>query len=312
MIYNDPRYLDLGELPSRFKYYDFKNILARPFILHDLPPLSMALNLKSIRMLCRVISNTLNIDAEDLIDADFIYVEGWLKLHSFPKAPTTLKWTCQNTTYKDRYGNNVNQRIASTLSPEALKAKGIKSDFCGSKRVYIAHQSRLKTTLIKPNFELPEGLAFPTVKTLIELEDAEDDPRFTHLGHALRWIAGGDTLDEKYHYVKKHNQEHLLGVAMHLHKEFMFGLQEISPLECLACGHKHTVTRSLGLFDLLPNHSEQSILTMQDNLINANNAVFSYDTPTRPFLYAHSSLVKRHKEAEQKRAAAKAKGNNRG
>lgn len=307
----DSSYRDLGELPSRFKYYDFKRVLSRPFTIDDMLTLSVGINLKSIGYLARLIEVTTDVDPLDLIDQDFIYMLGWHRVYSFPKAPTTVKWTCNNSYYVDHTGKELDSRLMQNLSESYKKRRGIKLEHCGSGRIYIAHQAKVKTTLIDKNFELPEGIAFPTIRTLVELDESPDYDNLGELAHLLRWIKGGETIADKYDIVKSAGGAELLSKARLLKSKFHFGLRETAPIECLNCGHKSVVDREVEAFNVLPNNTEKSILTMLDNVMQSNNTLVPYNTSSKAFLFLHSSLVKRHKEAEQKALIRKNKGNRR-
>jgi len=195
------------------------------------------------------------------------------------------------------------------MSDTYRKRRGIKLEQCGSKRIYIAHQAKVKTTLIGDNVELPEGLAFPTIRTLVELDDTDD---YDHLGDLIpliRWIKGGVTMQDKFDIAKGAGGADLISKARMMQDKFHFGLRETAPIECLNCGHKAVIDREVEVFNVLPNNSEKSILTMLDNVMQSNNTLVPYNTSSKAFLFLHSSLVKRHKEAEQRALIRKNKGN---
>lgn len=271
--------------------------------------LSTGISLKSISYLSRLLEVTTDINPLDLIDQDFIYILGWHRVYSFPKAPTTVTWTCKNSYYVDRKGEQLESKVLMNMSDAYRKRRGIKLEDCGSKRIYIAHQAKVKTTLIPNDVELPEGIAFPTIRTLVELDDTDEYDHLRDIVPLLRWIKGGVTIQDKYDIARSPAGADLISKARQMQNKFHFGLRETAPIECLNCGHKAVIDREVEVFNVLPNNSEKSILTMLDNVMQSNNTLVPYSTSSKAFLFLHSSLVKRHKEAEQRALIRKNKGN---
>ena len=91
------------DLPSRFFYYDFKDLYVKPFRVRHLAKLAKGHEQKSMQIIAEVVSSVLSTTSGDYDDLgfrlsmnDFNYVLYWLRLHSFVKPQMRLTSKCTN------------------------------------------------------------------------------------------------------------------------------------------------------------------------------------------------------------------------
>ena len=100
----DPRYLRIDNLPSKFVFYGFSQVFARPLDVDLWIALTQAVNRQNITEFIDVFDKTLSVSIRELAYHDFIWYMYWQKLNSFPKQPIQITWT-------SRYGNENQTRV---------------------------------------------------------------------------------------------------------------------------------------------------------------------------------------------------------
>jgi hypothetical protein len=99
---SDPEGISI-DLPSRFFYYDFKDLYVKPFRVRHLAKVAKAHEQSSLQILAEVVSSVLSTSTGDVPNlafqlsmADFTYVLYWLRLNSFNKPQMRVVSQCTN------------------------------------------------------------------------------------------------------------------------------------------------------------------------------------------------------------------------
>ncbi len=207
----DPRFSDIGNLPSNFWPYDFKQLSIRPFTVAEFKLLSRAAVTKDNTPLLKAVDMVIDQDASQLTQGDFYYALMWLKLHSFPKTPLTVSWTC-NASYK---GNT-----------------------CGQANAQLIHQSQIEIVSFdedKP-IELPAGIDYPRASLIPETHNFMSNPDLVYIVPAAQWVKEGRNLDEKIKYLESLPDTELFELALDTNNSIVHGIRETVQLKCSKCG----------------------------------------------------------------------------
>lgn len=209
-IIQDPRYQDIGALPSQFHPYpkrdnapQLKKLFARPFETVELKILSRAAALDDIEILKRAVDLVISHPVDDLTNQDFFYVLAWLRIYSRPQTPIGIQWTCNRPYFKRKVKVEGKADILFYTEPATWPEdpEELKLDFdvepCGAENTYMVKNRDLTTVDLPEDFSgLPEGFDFPRAAILADLEAALQDPDYTNIAGGIQWIAG-DTWKEK-------------------------------------------------------------------------------------------------------------------
>lgn len=103
----DPRYMRIDNLPSKFVFYDFSQVFGRAMDVDDWVNLTRAVNRKNITEFIDAFAPTLSVDIRDLALNDFIWFMYWQRLNSFPQNPLQISWM-------SRYGNRNQTQVSNT------------------------------------------------------------------------------------------------------------------------------------------------------------------------------------------------------
>lgn len=309
----DTRFRDIGDLPTGFRLYSFKELLARPFTLNELYIISAANRVESIRHVLRAVDIVTSCDINQLTDGDFAYVLAWLRKNSYPESPTNAIWNCRNKLLSDHKGRKMPLSRAYGKSLQEIERLGWTLKECGHENVYLSHGASMNIEVLDEHFELPEGLDFPRIGTLAEAEDLREDPKYENVVDALRWIKEGTTLVEKYEYLKTQKDLTLYNAANKMAKgKITHGVTETIPIECMMCYHKQTIYDKVpDMIKFFAGYTETSLYNIQYNLTTAFNIFIDDNMPSQKLLYMHSSYVKdlnEKREREALKAAQQRKG----
>jgi hypothetical protein len=310
--FRDSRFRDIGDLPTSFKLYEFKSILARPFTLNELYILSAGTRVKSVLHVLRAAQMVVSCDINDLTEGDLLYVLAWIRKNSYPESPVNATWVCANTILTDQYNSVLSIDKALGKSMKEIDRIGWTLKKCGHENVYLSHGASMSVKILE-KIDLPVGLCYPIVGTLVEEEELLDDPEFKHIVGALRWIKQGETIKDKFDYVKSLGNLDLFNQAMSLSKQgISHGVTETIPIECMTCSHKQTIRGIVpNLIKFFAGYTDTSLYNMQYNLASAFNINIEDSMPSQKLLYIHSSFVKdlnHKKELAANQAAQKRRG----
>ena len=308
-IYNDPRFIDIGDLPTGFAPYSFKELFARPFTVKELTLLYQGSNstYAGISHIIRAVNMAVSCDVNDLTDGDFEYVMAWLRLNSYPKAPNQVHWTCKRAVVSEPDTDNLRPDYFDASETE-LKLKGLVRRHCNEKNVEIVHNAKMEIhTLDDADLIIPyEGLDFPRVATFNEFKRLiKEHPESEHEAKAARWIKEGKTLAEKIKLLNESDID-LYEKILECQTRYYHGISESMTLKCRVCKNivKHTSYPDVRTF--FASNSEQNILDMQYTLLSELKMQPDDDMPAKTLLYHYSSLAKDKQEEQERENLRKA------
>ena len=196
----DANYLPVN-LTSQFKFYPFKKLSARPFLLQQQKKISRAQVTKDIKLIVEAINSCIDQDANQLTIGDFWYMMFWFRLNSWKKVPFTLTYTCQNELHQKAV-------LEGTSKKESLEQKSA-----------ITHENVVTKDLKDPD-ELDEFVAsLDITKKGIKL----------HIGTVADMVEGFElvtSLNEENKQKLPEEDEYLLKYASVLSREHGITLQD--------------------------------------------------------------------------------------
>lgn len=309
-IYRDHRYLDIGDLPTGFgpyRQHGFSKLYARPFVVRELSLLyagSQSVSGTGLSHIVRAVDMAISCDASVLTDGDFEYVMAWLRLNSYPKAPSLVTWTCKKVNIV-----NIKDRAFQPdpslflLDDDRLRVRGMKHEVCDTENNEIVHNSdTIIHTLDDGDIVVAyDDLDFPRVATLVELSElVEEHPELRYEASIARWIKDGDTLKDKMRILNDAPNLDQFTRIQECTQRYKHGISETMGLRCRVCGNKLTHTARPDPTTFFADNSEQNILDMQYTLLSKFGLQPDDNMPAKTLLYHHSCYAK-DRQAEQER-----------
>ena len=243
---NDGRYALLSDLPTGYKYYDFKELWIRPFTPNEARLLHMAKISGNLTYIISAVSACLSQSISKIIIEDFEFCLYWLRLNSYPNRPFSVTWNCD------------------LQKTDLETGELIVGDYCSKENVSIINKTNLIIESLDNDFVLPEGLAYPTIAIFEEIWDLrkrlevldEEEPDFEtqrdeilgdiYLMNLAQWIESGKSANDKLNILKDSAD---LGFQEQLEDKInvlpQFGVSESLEVHCEECGG--TTKRRLSL-----------------------------------------------------------------
>lgn len=309
-IYNDHRYVDIGDLPTGFGpyvEYNIKKLFMRPLCVRELSLIHMGTSIGStgIQHIIRAVDMATSCDVNILTDGDFEYVMAWLRMHSYPKAPSLVRWECRRVNIVEKVGRAFYEGPdADTMTAREMELKGLKLETCNAENNEIVHNGKTEVhTLEDDDLVMPyEDLDFPRIGTLAELHLLlEDRPDLEYHAKMARWIRAGDTLDDKMRILTEADTLDQYTRIKECIGRYYHGITETLKLRCRTCGNKVTHEARPDPMTFFADNSEKDILDIQYSLLSELKLQPNDDMPAKTLLYHHSCLAK-DKQAEEERA----------
>jgi len=308
-VYNDYRYIDMGDLPTGFGPYEehgIKKIYIRPFCVRELSLLTMgsSLGARGVGHILRAVDMAISCDVNILTDGDYEYVMAWLRLNSYPKAPSLVKWKCKKLNVIESKGRAFYTKPdAFQMTEKELKARGLEYEVCNADNNEIVHNVKTDImTFDDDDLVMPyDDLDFPRINTMVELlQLLEDHPELEHHARIARWVKEGITLKEKMRIIEDQEDFEMYSRIQECIKRFKHGIQEDMHLRCRTCGNEIDYKAKPNLLTFFANNSEKDILDIQYTLLSELKLQPNDDMPAKTLLYHHSCLAK-DKQAEEER-----------
>jgi hypothetical protein len=236
LVLADSRFVDIGGLPSDFIAYpelERRSLYVRPFQLTELKLLSKNIVQQDVKHIIRAVDLVIDMDANRLTVGDFYYILMWLRLHSFPKSPISVRWTCDQPVWRTLDGQNF---LAWDKTPDSAEGKKWEQLPCDVQNNEAIHNANLKVLELPDGTELPEGFDFPRVGDLAALGEASKDPEMAMLVKGIQWIKGSWT--EKVKLAEGPNGMDLYDTGTALAETIIHGVAEEAVLTCRSCGVK--------------------------------------------------------------------------
>ena len=240
---NDPRYSDIGDLPSQLVPYkgradkpDLTKLYIRPFEFAELKLLSASIQTQNKRHLVRAVDLVITHDVNDLTIGDFQYVMTWLLLNSFPKRPRTVEWTCSRQVFRNKQTRDLLTYDMEKWPSESVIFADYEPENCNTLNNTLVQLSSFDTKCLDENVPLPEGFDFPRVAILQDTDEALQQPDMAFLVPAAQWMPG-DTWEEKVKHLEANF--HKMPEALDINKKFEHGIVEQLEIMCRKCRTKH-------------------------------------------------------------------------
>lgn len=308
-IYADYRYMDIGDLPTGFGPYrelGFSKLYARPLTVREMVVLNtgMTLGANGIGHIFRAVDMAISCDVNLLTDGDFSYVSAWLRMHSYPKAPALVRWTCTRTNIVHKEGRAFyTEPDAYHLTKNELIVRGLEKEVCNAPNTEIVHNVESVINMFDDDDLVMEydDLDFPRIGTRVELAELLDEkPELEHHAQTARWIKAGDTLAEKMEILSESKDFDQYSRILECIARYKHGVEEKMVLRCRTCDNtvKHNATFNPLTF--FANNSEKDILDIQYSLLAELNLQPDDNMPAKTLLYHHACLAK-DKQAEEER-----------
>lgn len=247
--------ISLG-LPSRFAFYDFKDIYIVPFKGKHLSKLSRAHKEESllhmVEAVSSVLSNTTNTPnlAFKLTINDFYFVLYWLRTNSYTKSVYTHRDMCKNKSHHEKVaeGSLPNESLISVQTLTKTDLRVTELETLPNPDLYVLNYPGLylNPTTMQDTLQLAGDPAF-----------AKDDEEFLYsaqLASYLRLEANPDaTLRERIAVFNELSVDDVTVIQNYENAITTYGVVESTKLTCKACGASWVSKISLDAHDFLPS-----------------------------------------------------------
>jgi len=309
-IYNDHRYVDIGDLPTGFGPYIEHNLFKlymRPLCVRELSLLHMGSTIgpTGVQHIIRAVDMAISCDVNLLTEGDFEYVMAWLRMYSYPKAPSLVRWECRRVNVVEKVGRAFYEGPdIDTITHREMELRGLTLETCDAENNEIVHNAKTEIHNLDDSDLVMEysDLDFPRIGTLAELHLLIDEkPDLEHHARLARWIKAGDTLKEKMEiFADAETLEQYIRIKECM-KRYYHGVSETLKLRCRTCGNKVTHEARPDPMTFFADNSEKDILDIQYSLLAELKLQPNDEMPAKTLLYHHSCLAK-DKQAEEERA----------
>lgn len=300
----DVRFIDIGDLPTGFSPYEFKEMYVREFTLAELKLLYVGMHsrVKPISHIIRAVQQCCSVPVTSLTDGDFEFLLAWLRMHSYPKAPLQVNWKCMkdNIVYK----SDRTFYTGPPLSKRDMSLKGLEPEVCQTNNVEIVNAYRTQIVSLDDDMlEIPYAdIDFPRVATMQDFHaHVEEFPHDRHIAETARWVKEGSTFAEKFKLLNECEDMDLYERILECRKLFHHGIIEEMNLCCRVCSHKWKHTTTPNILSFFADNTEEDIMKIQYNLLSEFGMSFDMNMPAKLFLFNYSSLAKDRQDAAERR-----------
>lgn len=308
-IYNDHRYVDIGDLPTGFGPYQthgVSKLYARPFAVRELSLLHMGSHVtyNGIDHIIRAVDMSISCDARILTDGDFEYVMTWLRMNSYPKAPSLVRWECRKINMIESNGRAFYLGSdAETMTEREMKLKGLELEVCDTENNEIVHNAQTVVHTLDDDDIVMEydDLDFPRISSLSELYALLDEsPEQEYHARMARWVREGETLQDKMRILEEQTDFDMFMRIRECEERYKHGISEKLDLKCRTCGNRVNHVARPDPLTFFADNSEKDILDIQYTLLSELKLPPDDNMPAKTLLYHHSCLAK-DKQAEEER-----------
>jgi hypothetical protein len=247
-------------LPSRFHFYEFKDLYIRPFKLKHIAKLEQAANEQRMLPLVEAVSTVIYTThpnyptvAFDLTHEDFNFVLYWLRINSFTKSNFLHDDLCEN----EEHLNKVERGI---LAPETLIIKQIvtKSELkvhelenAPDTSVYqFSEDSALKNYC----FNTPKMRDFIDMTEHPILQDRTKFKDFLYMARRAIHIQskeGYTSVEDRIRLIENESPDLFMQLIEYEKILGGYGLEDLIKITCKECGHQRTTKLVLGVHSFL-------------------------------------------------------------
>lgn len=252
---SDPLYVSV-DLPSRFAFYDFKDLYVRPFMGLHFAKLARAHSERSILQTVEAVSSVLKTSTGDenighqLTVQDFYFVLYWLRLNSYSKSVYNHTTTCVNPQHRAEVEEGLKPReslnISMVISKSTLQTKYLDE---------VPDLSAMQLSLEGVSLRMPR--MFDTVEIIEhpQFEDAE----FSYKAGIATYLDIPWNLDRRIRIDDRIEYfDYMTGDDIQVVKAFekamsQYGTDEKIIVQCKECGASRVTKVSLDAHSFLPS-----------------------------------------------------------
>lgn len=183
----------IGELPSHYHYYQFKELKIRPLAYIDLVHIAQAQKLKREDLILDVVQSCIDQPLADLTFGDFMFVFHWLRMNSYTKTPQIITWNCLECEKRWRIKHNEwrpYEELGTVQQRDLDEARGAMQRLVGMSAANIQD--------IDPLVPLAPETDVPRMRNYLEYDlfrqKYQDDAAFANIALYIE----GRTLAEKF------------------------------------------------------------------------------------------------------------------
>lgn len=232
----DARFVDIGNLPSYFVPYTskylpeapFAELRIRPFTVKELRLLAETIVTGDIKYQIQAVDLVINQPVEDITIGDFFYLLMWLRIHSYPKSPWEVAWTCNNTVAVNPEDATAGIRVCGEHNASLVASSAI--EIIDLEKFVVGKQ------VLDPELDFPRTRLLRDIYTTNTLDNQLD---WTYIVPAAQWIRDGTTLADKLQILDESPDLSLYDKAINANNTILFGVRESIRLVCRACNHQH-------------------------------------------------------------------------
>lgn len=267
----DSSYVEV-DLPSRYKFYDFKHLYIRPFKQKHLRKLIQGQANKNARYMAEVINSCIACEKgyKDLVfrlcREDFTYLQYWERIHSFPNIQYTQMVECTNPEHIKMVEDG--KLPASSLAfPQAitkttLDVTYLEDDAQYSFDDYIPEE--LKNKFPQVSMHVPYMEDYLQLLELAEKEVGDNDDEglawfMTGVPASMLTIVDANgkvlSLKERFDIVDELSPEAVMLLQEVKNEVPEFGVTQTIKAKCPRCGAVTTTQLVLNAHSFLPQHN---------------------------------------------------------
>lgn len=255
---------DSSNTPSRMVAYPVKEINVLPFRPKQLPLISEAISINSMRPMIEAMQQVCDYDVFNLTLGDFFHILTWQRMQR--KFPVEATWECEGVLYRRRDNGELltEMQIAQMIEQWEL-AKDTEASTtmedpnriefdsvaCGDVNVRPLQFGDFDMLVLPDEVVLEPGIDFPRVKDLVEFTDMLSQPEHRKLAPTLLWIKGPESLLTKLHNIMDNDDDELFDRANNAMK-YEHGIRQHLMLPCPRCGFEHPFSYSVNPASFLP------------------------------------------------------------
>lgn len=244
-LMQDARYMSIGNLPSNYIPYSFKDLMIRPLTVNEMKLISKAGVTRDEDYLIRAVDLCISEDVQDLTQGDYYYVLMWLRINSSPKTPYAVTWKCPESFYQNIVDGSIIKNDKTKWIPDIRDMKNYKEVKCDTSNTELVHMTTLNILQFPDEIDpLGPEFDFPRVRIIKQVRDLYEDPEMQLLLPALQWIKG-DTIADRIAFLEAQPNTDLLMEALSLEATLVHGIEEKCTLHCRTCRAEHPYTINL-------------------------------------------------------------------
>ena len=245
----DGRFVLLSDLPSHYRFYEFKELFIRPFTTNEAKLIYMAKKSNNLIYVINAVNACISEDVSKLVVQDFEFCLYWLRLNSYPKKPFKVEWTCFKEIVVQEHTLEEGQELGQEVE-------------CKQKNLSTLAMTNMTINDFPDNIVIPANLMVPIMapfeeaydinkelsrlETVYSKEELDEDDYETqkveiegriYTASLAQWIKEGSSLEEKIAILEAQQDLELQDTIEELIDNCAnFGITETIEIKCQKCG----------------------------------------------------------------------------